>query len=611
MSLVPYQADNKVVLHDPALGIVVLHNDQQNTIELLSTSRAEPHNALKCPNCGYVLNGRAPGELYPTTVAAGVGDRRGSHDRDPLAPSWLPVGIDEEFTSQDYFRLLGDLMPLEGGTPLRLRTRSGDALLPESIFNQGYFERFFRKVPPYILGSGAHAQVYKVVHVLNAMRLGTYAVKRICIGDKVEFLQQVLNEVMILYELSLKGANENNLIRYNHVWLEMGDINDLPTFILPSPGGARSRWGSRVPYVYILQQYCAGGHLEGLIVDRLPKRQLSERDKVEQVRRQRRERRSSGGEPLDPPRRPWLNEIEIWKFFRDVTNGVHYLHSHGILHRDLKPSNCLLDVAYEGPHDWDLARYIEQLPKVLVTDFGEGRFVDKRLEIDGLDTVYEGGRRGNTGTLEFTAPELWVFTDPHVAGSAYAHEFTFDSDVYSLGLILCWLSVGELPFTEAIAAELDPLVIRDNISRWYFSETRETFGAWFRQRWRHRHSSSAARGAFQELIYNTIKGPEAQRLTTGQIMARLDEIEAVLNAPPQRARAPISSLNRLMAKYDRVFSVVPPVLAYLVLELGSNARWLVVGKVLTVWLIVRAPTLGRWIGFAVLVLSIAVVYGTM
>lgn len=172
-----------------------------------------------------------------------------------------------------------------------------------------------------MLGSGAHSQVYKVVHVLNDIKLGTYAVKRISIGDKIELLEQVLNEVLILYELSIQGANENNLIRYNHVWLELGDIQDLKTYFLPDKQ-KNSEFDNSIPYVFILQQYCDGGHLEDLIEKVfLRELHLSAKEQLDLERQRRRSVRKNSNqklEDMDPESKEnkkfWLGCIEIWKF---------------------------------------------------------------------------------------------------------------------------------------------------------------------------------------------------------------------------------------------------------------------------------------------------------
>ena len=36
-----------------------------------------------------------------------------------------------------------------------------------------------------------------------------------------------------------------------------------------------------------------------------------------------------------------MSESELWRFIRDVSSGLAYLHSHDILHRDIKPANIL------------------------------------------------------------------------------------------------------------------------------------------------------------------------------------------------------------------------------------------------------------------------------
>ena len=38
-----------------------------------------------------------------------------------------------------------------------------------------------------------------------------------------------------------------------------------------------------------------------------------------------------------------IDEATCRCFFKQILEGVNYMHSNGVAHRDLKPQNCLLD----------------------------------------------------------------------------------------------------------------------------------------------------------------------------------------------------------------------------------------------------------------------------
>ena len=96
-----------------------------------------------------------------------------------------------------------------------------------------------------------------------------------------------------------------------------------------------------------------------------------------------------------------------------VSDAVDHAHSHGVLHRDIKPSNILID------HD----------RKPYVTDFGLARSedTDVTMTMDGAIL----------GTPAFMSPEQAMGQQELV---------DYQSDVYSLGVVLYKLLCHELPF---------------------------------------------------------------------------------------------------------------------------------------------------------------------
>lgn len=110
-----------------------------------------------------------------------------------------------------------------------------------------------------------------------------------------------------------------------------------------------------------------------------------------------------------------LRVDEILDLFEQVCEAVQYAHQRLIVHRDLKPSNIL--VTNEGV--------------VKLLDFGIAKIVAEDAELDITET--------QTG-LHLMTPE---FASPEQVNSG---QITTASDIYSLGLILCKLLTGQMPY---------------------------------------------------------------------------------------------------------------------------------------------------------------------
>ncbi|RAL06015.1 protein kinase IKS1 [Aspergillus ibericus CBS 121593] len=342
-----------------------------------------------------------------------------------------------EFINPNYFRMLHNSLPssVNSSSPPSPHRRlvppaladgptsepsySGGVHTSQGIssaaFTPDYFKKFF--VEESVLGKGGKGVVLLVKHVLDGVSLGQYACKRVPVGDDHEWLEKVLGEVQLLQHLT-----HQNLVSYRHVWLENAKI---------------STFGPSVPCAFILQQYCNAGDLHNYICGSVDTPTTTEQLK------ERLRRRSRGGP--EPPSGAGelrkLNFDEIYSFFKDITSGLRYLHANGYIHRDLKPNNCLLHRTSDGI-------------RVLVSDFGE---------VQAQDSIRRS--TGATGTVSYCAPEVLRREYP---GGPFGN-FTFKSDIFSLGMILYFLCFAQLPYSNAdlIHEEKEDLDrLREEISQW-------------------------------------------------------------------------------------------------------------------------------------------------
>ncbi|ESL07506.1 protein kinase [Trypanosoma rangeli SC58] len=158
----------------------------------------------------------------------------------------------------------------------------------------GYYKRYFREIQK--LGNGTFGGVYLCQHVMEGVALGYFALKKIPVGDNVEYLQKVLREVRILEEVK----QHPNVVEYNHSWVDVAQLADF---------------GPPVRCLFILMEYATLGSLDSYL-----------------------ERHGTA-----------LPTIAVWYFFLSALVGIVHLHKKNILHRDLKPQNLLLTGAPEKP----------------------------------------------------------------------------------------------------------------------------------------------------------------------------------------------------------------------------------------------------------------------
>ena len=357
--------------------------------------------------------------------------------------SFAEVEDDNNYMSPSYFRMLQQPEPSSPVRPSSPRRRleqpmrqpgSSEAINPppgtefigsapspnishgisEASFSPGYLERFFTEERE--LGRGGKGVVLLLKHKLDGVDLGYFACKRVPVGDDHSWLVKVLTEVQLLQTLS-----HQNLVSYRHVWLENYQI---------------TQFGPSVPCAFILQQYCNAGDLQHYVLD--PAQQTMSKEQM----KERMRRRSKGQleAPVDLFPHKTMAFEEIFSFFRDITSGLHHLHSHRYIHRDLKPSNCLLHRTEGGL-------------KVLVSDFGE-------VQLESTTRKSTGA----TGTVAYCAPEVLRGAPGGIFGN-----FTTKSDVFSLGMIVYFMCFGRLPYGSAddINNETEDIdQLREEIMAW-------------------------------------------------------------------------------------------------------------------------------------------------
>lgn len=128
---------------------------------------------------------------------------------------------------------------------------------------------------------------------------------------------------------------------------------------------------------------------------------------------------ASGGELFDKLKPDvGMSESQAQNYFRQLLDGVNFMHRKGICHRDIKPENLL----------------ITDKGVLKIIDFGHASVCYSRStgQPKQMDKV--------CGTPPYMAPEIW-------SGNGY---FGTNVDVWSCGIVLIAMLSGELPWSKAV-----------------------------------------------------------------------------------------------------------------------------------------------------------------
>ncbi|EIM19279.1 kinase-like protein [Wallemia mellicola CBS 633.66] len=338
-----------------------------------------------------------------------------------ICPTCLrPLDEEEGGNTTDYFRLLESLtIENNKAQPFHAKRNSIAGTTPAQHYHSkedditsridGYYEKFFIELRQ--IGRGAFASVHLCQHSLNGNLLGLYAVKKIAVGLSSDYLKKALQEVKLLESL-----RHSHIVDYHHSWVELAT---LTTF------------GPRVPTLYLLMSFANGGSLAELIRARQghhvteDMRSSDNMTKEELIASHKRRLGKRIERTYEGPskRINYFHNDELLLLFRNICDGLEFLHSKGIMHLDLKPANVLLN--------WDETN--DTIPRAMLSDFGSS-----------FAGVGNPERTGQTGTMEYTSPEA-LYKDER---GRLLKERSFKSDMWSLGMILYEMIFFSLPWQD-------------------------------------------------------------------------------------------------------------------------------------------------------------------
>ncbi|KAI9354577.1 kinase-like domain-containing protein [Zopfochytrium polystomum] len=348
--------------------------------------------------------------------------------KDPFlssAEGEMPIGLEilrTSFTPTPEVR--GIQLPTPG------RQNSSESLMASQPLSR--YQSDFEEVG--LLGKGGFGSVAKA---RNRLDYRFYAVKKIRVDPKKGTTGKLLREVQTLSRL-----HHQNIVRYYQAWFEDFVASSFSLALDPSDSSSdddcssendtdsddenddfgassiRSDWHSSHSHVSVVfadtsrshesepssESESAGGSVQTTVPG-------SNKYQILFIQMEFCENST-----LQDLIREGMDIDEAWRLFRQVLEGLAYLHSVGIIHRDLKPSNLFMD----------------SLGNVKIGDFGLARHGSGLTEGMAQSFVIKDDREEPSLTMDVGTP---VYVAPELLDRGSSVKYTSKVDMYSLGIV--------------------------------------------------------------------------------------------------------------------------------------------------------------------------------
>ena len=134
-----------------------------------------------------------------------------------------------------------------------------------------------------------------------------------------------------------------------------------------------------------------------------------------------------------------LTESDRWRLFRQIVEGLAYIHKQGIIHRDLKPGNIFIDAhgdAKIGDFGLAVKDYVALHHQHAINNNANGTVQSPNSEATTFPSPdllnNSTSSHSNVGTPFYVAPEILAQAFKQNTSRQYSQHI----DMYSLGIIL-------------------------------------------------------------------------------------------------------------------------------------------------------------------------------